>query len=142
MAVTLCMRVHAIDPEDIAAVLAALAERNERLYRTMLRRGGSAPSPFDLIWHPDQLIDCDSTGCSLVDTSVLHDAVLLHKRGYGSCGELSCAYAGYLAAVQGQNATIELISTGAGKWHVVAHANGRTYDPAHMNEGKVQHAAQ
>jgi hypothetical protein len=101
------------DEEVLLAHLQVLARVNERLFAS-----GLASSPFDVAWKPDDY-----------DTMViLSDARILESRGYGSCGELAAAYAGFFAA-NGFPAEIELLRVGANAYHVVCHARGHVYDP-------------
>lgn len=125
MAVNLCIRAYELQPETIARVLVALVEMDVDQYAS----GLVTRSPFTLRWVPDPM----------GDTAMLRDAYCLTDRGYGSCGELACAYAAWLQVHSRGEGKLDLLSNGENAWHVVANAHGRVYDPQHsgVNRGAV-----
>jgi len=112
-------------------VLGALAQHNAAIYR----RNPLLGAPWSLVWIPDQIESCDAKGCRLNDTSTLVDVIALYKQGYGSCGPLACAYAGYL---QGRHndvaARVRLLPSQIDPdiWHAVAENSNRVYDPQQL----------
>jgi hypothetical protein len=115
VSVQLCIEATTLSADTIARVLVTLVEHNIELYAA----GEVTRSPFQLRWIPDDY----------ATASVLRDAVVLERRGFGSCGELACAYAAWLAVHHHGPKTLQLLSNGPEAWHVTA-TRGRTiYDP-------------
>lgn len=125
MPVRLCLALDVADPETIADVLRVLVHVDLRLYKDQV----VVDPPWGLRWIPD----------GVADTSTLRDVALLHERGYGSCGELACAYAAYVSFSQGRGCSLQLLSNGPDSWHVVAIDGDRVLDPQMI--GGMQHGA-
>lgn len=121
----MCVALHRAQPKLIAAVLDALFAHNVEQYRA----GIVKRPPWHLEWRPDKLVECDDDGCRIASTSTMRDAKMLEDRGYGSCGELAASYAAWLEVHKGPGASLDLIRTGAGTYHVVAFHGGVEYDP-------------
>lgn len=111
----LCIETVSLSADTISRVLITLVEHNVELYAA----GEVTRSPFYLRWEPDDY----------AHASVMRDAVLLDRRGYGSCGELACAYAAWLAVHYNGARTLQLLSNGPDAWHVTATRGQTIYDP-------------
>ncbi len=131
MSVSICIRAKRIDAETIARTLLTLVDLNVELYRA--RDVTVAPWPTrsspGLVWIPDEP----------ANVSTLHDASLLQERGWGSCGELACAYAGWLVVYYNGSGNLQLLSNGPDAWHVTATRGRTVYDPQIL--GARRHAA-
>lgn len=125
MSVRICIETAGLPGTTILDVLLALHALDVQQYKRRI----VTVSPFHLGWVPDQLVECNDTGCWVNREANLRDAYLLEQRGYGSCGELACAYAAWLDVTKGEGAQIVLSGQGKNLWHVVAEYDGRTYDP-------------
>lgn len=115
MSVSLCIRAKRFDAETIARTLLTLVDLNVELYRSR----EVTTAPWSLVWIPDEP----------ANVSTLHDAALLEERGYGSCGELACAYAGWLVVYHKGSGNLQLLSNGPDAWHVTATRGRVVYDP-------------
>lgn len=128
MSVSICLRTRNATPALLVDLLGAYARHNAEIFRRNL---GLLP-PWSIRWIPDQIETCDAKGCRFNDTSTLLDVLELYAQGFGSCGSLACAYAGFLAGRQGDaSARIELLPSGVDvdAWHAVAANEQRIYDP-------------
>lgn len=131
MSVSLCIRARRIEADTIARMLVALVEINVAIYER--REVIVAPWPTrnspGIVWEPD----------AADNVATLHDASILHERGYGSCGELAAAYAAWLAVHHHGAKTMQLLSNGPDAWHVTATRGRTVYDPQIL--GARRHAA-
>lgn len=126
MPVAVCMRVTYASPKFLTSCLMAMVELNADLYAAR----AELVAPWSWRWVPDPIEICNAEGCRFADTSTLIDVVDLQRQGYGSCGPLSCAYAGYcITRAKARDVAIELWPDVEDAWHVVAKANGKTLDP-------------
>lgn len=125
MSVSLCIRAKRLDADTIARTLVTLVDLNVEIYRS----GEVTRAPWYLTWVPDDP----------ANVSTLHDAILLEERGFGSCGELACAYAAWLVVYQHGAGNLQLLSNGPAAWHVTATRGKLIYDPQFI--GASHHAA-
>lgn len=123
MTVRMCIRLHGQEvacelasPSDVEALgshLRMLANVNARLFRTSVHF-----DPFVIPYRPD----------NFADHVVFSDVRVLLERGYGSCGELAAAYAGYFLA-DGIPAVVLVHRVAENSYHVTCRSRGTVYDP-------------
>lgn len=125
MSVSVCLRLSDPQGADLAELLEVLTKVDARQYAE-----GALQSPMRLRWKPDELVTCDGAVCTVATVATLEDAVLLERRGAGSCGPLAAAYAGWLRAKNiDASAHVGVARTGESTWHVVCLSSLGTIDP-------------
>lgn len=116
MSVSICIRARRLSPAAIARTLINLVEIDIELYEAKI----VTASPWSIVWVPDDE----------AETSTMSDVSILLDRGYGSCGELACAYAAWLAVFRHGGKTLQLVPNGSlDAWHVRATRGRCIYDP-------------
>lgn len=113
----LCLQLPELDTQLVKEVCSSLASYNSRTWTC---------GPQELCLAPPWSVQYREPRPSARIT--LHDAVTLMQQGWGACGEMAAAYAGWMLA-QGLPASIDAMQTSPNSWHVWARLGDRIYDP-------------